>query len=71
MRPSFRSTMPLKGRSPRPWLCSKPGKSVGVDELKAFCLRNGAAYSHPRIIRIVEQLPLSGTGKVDRAAVRG
>ena len=36
------------------------------EELKAFCLANGPAYSHPRRIMVVDELPLSGVGKPDR-----
>jgi long-chain acyl-CoA synthetase len=60
----------VKGQIPAALVTLKPGKNVTADELTAFYLRNGPAFSHPRIIRIVEQLPLSGAGKVDRPAVR-
>lgn len=42
---------------------------VTPDELKAFCLERGPAYSHPRRIVIVDELPLSGAGKPDRKAI--
>jgi long-chain acyl-CoA synthetase len=60
----------IKGQIPAALVALKQGKSTGSDELKEFYLCNGPSYSHPRVIRIVEELPLSGTGKVDRAAVR-
>ena len=37
--------------------------------LKKFFLENGPAYAHPRLISIVSEMPLSGTGKIDRALV--
>lgn len=43
---------------------------VTPDELKAFCLERGPAYSHPRRIVIVDELPLSGAGKPDRKAIQ-
>jgi long-chain acyl-CoA synthetase len=43
---------------------------VDEETLKRFCLDNGPAFSHPRHIVFVEALPLSGAGKIDRAAVR-
>jgi acyl-CoA synthetase (AMP-forming)/AMP-acid ligase II len=60
----------VKGQIPAALVTLKSGKNVTADELRAFYLRNGPAFSHPRIIRIVEQLPLSGAGKIDRPAVR-
>ena len=60
----------VKGQIPAALVTLKSGKNLTADELKAFYLRNGPAFSHPRIISIVEQLPLSGAGKVDRRAVR-
>jgi acyl-CoA synthetase (AMP-forming)/AMP-acid ligase II len=43
-----------------------------VDEaaLKRFCLDNGPAFSHPRRVLFADALPLSGAGKIDRAAVK-
>ena len=41
-----------------------------ADELKAYCLDKGPAYSHPRFIDIVPALPLNGAGKVDRGIIQ-
>ena len=41
-----------------------------ADELKAYCLDKGPAYSHPRFIEIVGALPLNGAGKIDRGVVQ-
>ena len=45
------------------------GSPVTAEDLKAFCLAKGPAYSHPRFIDIVAALPLNGAGKIDRGAV--
>ena len=48
----------------------RDGSMMTADELKAFCLEKGPAYSHPRFIDIVPALPLNGAGKVDRGIVQ-
>jgi acyl-CoA synthetase (AMP-forming)/AMP-acid ligase II len=42
---------------------------TGASELKAFGLRNGAAYQHPRAIWFLDDFPLTSTNKIDRAAL--
>ena len=41
-----------------------------VEDLKAFCLKNGPAYAHPRRILVVPELPLNGAAKTDRLEVK-
>jgi acyl-CoA synthetase (AMP-forming)/AMP-acid ligase II len=48
---------------------ARASANVTADDLKAYCLSKGAAYSHPRFIDIVPALPLNGAGKIDRHAV--
>jgi long-chain acyl-CoA synthetase len=45
------------------------GSTLTADDLKAYCLAKGPAYSHPRFVDIVAVLPLNGAGKIDRRAV--
>ena len=60
----------VKGEVPVAFVVEKkPGQST-PDELKQFCLQNGAAYMHPRRITILETLPLTGAKKVDRTALK-
>jgi long-chain acyl-CoA synthetase len=47
----------------------EPGR-VGEEEVKRFFLERGAPYAHPRRVQFLETLPLAGTGKIDRAALR-
>jgi long-chain acyl-CoA synthetase len=60
----------LKGQVPYAFVVPRPGTSVSEDELKQFALANGPAYQHPRRVFFLEQLPLSGTNKVDREYLR-
>jgi acyl-CoA synthetase (AMP-forming)/AMP-acid ligase II len=48
----------------------RDGSAMTAEQLKAFCLDKGPAYSHPRFIDIVPALPLNGAGKVDRGIVQ-
>lgn len=60
----------LKGQVPYAFVVPRPGARVSEDELKQFALANGPAYQHPRRIFLLDQLPLSGTNKVDRERLR-
>ena len=62
---------PVKGFVPAAMVMARDGLDGDRgEELKAYCLEKGPAYSHPRFIDIVAALPLNGAGKVDRAAVQ-
>ena len=55
---------------------SRKRTSVGqLDRIRSivwqgFTLEHGPAYAHPRRIFAVDELPVGGTGKIDRKAVR-
>ena len=60
----------LKGQVPWAMVVPKSGAEVDEGALKAHCLAAGPAYAHPRRVVVVNQMPLSGVGKIDRAAVK-
>jgi long-chain acyl-CoA synthetase len=60
----------LKGQVPYAFVVPRSGAAVNEDELKQFALANGPAYQHPRKVFFLDQLPLSGTNKVDREQLR-
>jgi long-chain acyl-CoA synthetase len=60
----------LKGQVPYAFVVTRSGVSVSEEELKHFALANGPAYQHPRRVFFLDQLPLSGTNKVDRERLR-
>lgn len=39
------------------------------EEVKQYCLAEGPAYAHPRRVWFIDELPLGGTGKLDRASL--
>ena len=60
----------MKGFAPAAMVMVRDGSMMTAEELKAFCLEKGPAYSHPRFIDIVPALLLNGAGKVDRSIVQ-
>jgi len=61
---------PVKGHVPVAMVMCLPGANVTEAALKQYCLANGPAYAHPRRIRLVQEIPLSGAAKIDRKAVQ-
>ena len=60
----------LKGEVPYAFVVLRAGAAAGEEDLKQFALANGPAYQHPRRVFFLDQLPLAGTNKIDRAALR-
>lgn len=61
---------PIKEFVPVAMVMLNLGDRTSEEDLKNWCLKNGPAYAHPRRIRMVESLPLSGAGKVDRNRIK-
>jgi acyl-CoA synthetase (AMP-forming)/AMP-acid ligase II len=47
-----------------------PGSALDLDELRDFCKQEIAGYKAPRSLEIVEQLPMSGAGKILKRTLR-
>ena len=60
----------IKGEKPVAFIVLKPGIEASEDEIKRYMLDNAPAFQHPRRVKFVAELPLAGTNKVDRNAVR-
>ncbi len=58
---------PIKGAVPVAFIVQSQNGSTSAEELKQFFLKYGAPYAYPRRIYFLDSMPLSGTGKVDRA----
>jgi long-chain acyl-CoA synthetase len=48
----------------------KPGQSVELEELKAFCGQRIAGYKCPRSMEVLDTLPRSGAGKILKRQLR-
>jgi acyl-CoA synthetase (AMP-forming)/AMP-acid ligase II len=60
----------IKGELPFAFVVPEPGVELDERDIKAFALENGPAYAHPRRVFILERMPLTGTNKIDREALR-
>ena len=48
----------------------RPGMHADPDEIIAWCRERMAAYKYPRIVDVVEALPMTATGKILKRALR-
>jgi long-chain acyl-CoA synthetase len=48
-----------------------PGATVSAEELVAWAREHIGGYKYPRELKIVDEIPLTPVGKVDRKALRG
>jgi long-chain acyl-CoA synthetase len=59
----------IKGHIPVAFIVPRAGTPPSAEEIKAYALKNGPAYAHPRFVVFRAELPLSGTHKIDRATL--
>ncbi|WP_433610572.1 long-chain-fatty-acid--CoA ligase [Prescottella agglutinans] len=52
------------GEEVRAYVIPEPGSDVSGDELVSWSKERMASYKYPREVRIVEQLPMTATGKI-------
>ncbi|HEY3783860.1 MAG TPA: class I adenylate-forming enzyme family protein [Steroidobacteraceae bacterium] len=57
----------IKGQIPVAFVVPRSGMAPSPEEIKQYALENGAAYAHPRFVEFRDQLPVSGTHKIDRS----
>ncbi len=60
----------LKGQVPVAFVVARPGSGLTAQAVKDWALAHGPAYQHPRRVFLVSELPLAGTNKIDRAALK-
>ncbi len=59
----------IKGQIPVAFIVLKAGAAPSVEAIKRHALEEGPAYAHPRFVEFRSVLPVSGTHKIDRAAL--
>ena len=59
----------LKGALPVAFVVRAEGTALTELEVKGWALAGGPAYQHPRAVWFLDELPLAGTAKVDKAAL--
>ncbi len=58
----------VKGTVPVAFVVRTPGSvETSAQEIKQFFFKHGAPYAYPRYVYFLDEMPLAGTGKVDRA----
>ncbi|MCI2430644.1 long-chain fatty acid--CoA ligase [Candidatus Acetothermia bacterium] len=63
-----------KGETVKAYVVLKPGHMPSdklAEEIQQHCLRELAAYKHPREIEFVQQLPKTASGKIQKYLLRG
>jgi acyl-CoA synthetase (AMP-forming)/AMP-acid ligase II len=60
----------IKGEKPFAFVVVRPGRRLTEDDVKQYALAKAPAYQHPRRVVFVDELPMAGTNKIDRAALR-
>ncbi|VWX61865.1 conserved hypothetical protein [Burkholderiales bacterium 8X] len=58
------------GELPHAFVSLHPGRTVGSEELVAFCRERLSGYKCPRTVDIIEELPKNGLGKILKAELR-
>ncbi len=62
---------PRYGEEVKAAVTLKPGATATAQEIVAWCRDRVASYKRPRIVEILETLPVGPTGKVLKGALRG
>ena len=60
----------VKGEVPVAFVVAREAGLTSEDDVRKFFLERGAPYAHPRRVVFLDALPLGGTGKVDRGALK-
>ncbi|MBF0555617.1 MAG: acyl--CoA ligase [Nitrospirae bacterium] len=60
----------LRGDIPAAFVILKEGASITEGEISRYCNKNMAHYMIPRKMKIVEELPRIGSGKVDKKTLK-
>ncbi len=59
-----------RGETVKAVVSLRPGTAATPEEIAVFCRERMAAYKHPRLVEIVEDLPKTVTGKILRRTLR-
>jgi fatty-acyl-CoA synthase len=58
------------GETVAAWIRLKPGAAASEDELREFCRGRIAHYKVPQYIRLVDEFPMTVTGKIQKFRIR-
>jgi acyl-CoA synthetase (AMP-forming)/AMP-acid ligase II len=60
----------IKGSVPFAFVVCRPGAQLTEADVKAFAIKNGPAFAHPRFVELVDEIAISGTNKPDKGRLR-
>jgi acyl-CoA synthetase (AMP-forming)/AMP-acid ligase II len=60
----------IKGEKPFAFVVARAGAQLAETAVQKYALANAPAYQHPRRVVFLAELPLAGTNKIDRKALR-
>ena len=60
----------VHGEEVKAVLVLKPGQVATAGEIIAWCKARMAAYKYPRVVQLVDSLPMTATGKILKRALR-
>ncbi|MGH9875309.1 MAG: class I adenylate-forming enzyme family protein [Pyrinomonadaceae bacterium] len=60
----------VKGAVPVAFIVEREKQATTEEEIKQFFLQYGAPHAHPRRVYFFDYMPLGGTGKIDRSALK-
>lgn len=60
----------IKGEVPVAFVVFKEGKSLTPKQIKDYFIENGPVYAYPREVIVVDEIPLTGPGKIDRITLK-
>jgi len=56
----------IKGTKPYAFVVKKYGSEVTEEEIQKFVLENAPAYQYPRRVWFIDEMPISGTNKINK-----
>ena len=56
----------IKGEKPVAFVVAEQAAKLTESDVKEYALANAPAFQHPRMVVLVDELPLAGPGKIDR-----
>ena len=59
----------VRGAKPVAFVVRAGARELTAEAVKQWALANAPAYQHPRHVEFVSELPLAGTGKIDRTSL--
>lgn len=58
------------GETVAAWIRPKPGQTVTAEEIREYCKGKISHFKIPQHVRIVESLPMSVSGKIQKFRIR-